>query len=377
MKVLLLRNYPYDGSVSMRVFADAMRRELKDAGITFDEIAPKPVFGRILPGKNGLGKWLGYIDRFILFPSAFRRAACNADLVHICDHGNAMYTGMLSDVPVVVTCHDMLAVRGALGEVEDCKPSVFGGFLQKWIVDGLRKATRVACVSQFTLEDVARVLGTKDNVCKVLNGLPYPFGLLEVNEADKRLEAIGGLRKPFILHVGSDHRRKNRECVVRVFAKVRQKYDCQLVLAGEAPAPRLLTLANELGIRDNVIIAVRPETEVIEALYNRAIALLFPSRYEGFGWPPIEAQACGCPVVASDIPPIAEVLGDSAERFALEDEDGMATAIVRLAADSAHREQMRQRGFENISRFQALRMMADYLKLYQEILSSNSKAQAK
>ena len=113
---------------------------------------------------------------------------------------------------------------------------------------------------------------------------------------------------------------------------------------------------------------VKPRTEIIEALYNRATVLLFPSRYEGFGWPPIEAQACGCPVVASNIPPIAEVLGQSAALRAVEDEAGMAEDLQRIVSDPEYREQMRQRGFENIrSRFQTSRMMREYVSLYREV----------
>ena len=373
MRVLLLRNYRFDGSVSMRVFANMLARELSASGAIVQEIAPKPMFGCIRPSATGVGKWLGYIDRFVVFPTALRRAADGVDVVHICDHGNAMYTGILRDTPVVVTCHDMLAVRGALGEVDDLRPSFLGHLLQKWIVSGLRRATRVACVSQFTFDDAVRVLGGAENVRTVMNGLPYPFTVIQESEAKDRLSRIEGLREPFILHVGSGHRRKNREAVLRVFAKARSHVDMQLVLAGEEPSSGILRMAEELGVSNSILYLQRPETSVIEALYNRAVSLLFPSRYEGFGWPPIEAQACGCPAVTSNIAPFAEILGSSAELFPLEDEDGMARAIVRLATDRAYREQMRQRGFENVrSRFQAARMAEDYLKLYNEVRSEKA-----
>jgi glycosyltransferase involved in cell wall biosynthesis len=129
-----------------------------------------------------------------------------------------------------------------------------------------------------------------------------------------------------------------------------------------------MRLAQELRVKDRIVQLVRPEVEIIEALYNRAVALLFPSRYEGFGWPPIEAQACGCPVVASDIPPILESLRQSAVINPLLDEDGMAEAIVRLATNREYREEVRQRGFENVrSRFQTSRMMGEYIALYREV----------
>ena len=142
----------------------------------------------------------------------------------------------------------------------------------------------------------------------------------------------------------------------------------QLVFAGEALNESLIRLAKDLQIFGRIVQVVKPDVKIIEALYNRAVALLFPSRYEGFGWPPIEAQACGCPVVGSDIPPLVEVLRQTAELRPVQDETGMAEAIRRLAAHRGFREQLRQRGFENIRlRFQTSRMMDEYVSLYREL----------
>ena len=75
----------------MKIFASALRRELISLGIDVDLIAPTPVFGRVKRSAVGLGKWLGYIDRFLLFPLKLRAAAARADVVHLCDHGSSMY----------------------------------------------------------------------------------------------------------------------------------------------------------------------------------------------------------------------------------------------------------------------------------------------
>jgi glycosyltransferase involved in cell wall biosynthesis len=368
MNVLLLGNYPFDGSTSMQIWASALHRELVKRGIDTELIIPKPVFGRINPSAAGFGKWLGYIDRFLLFPAQLRAAAARADVIHICDHGSAMFSSNFRGKPVVVTCHDMLAVRGALGEIPEMRSSLFGRVLQFWIRQGLRRATRVACVSQFTLQDVKRILNGEGNLCKVLNGLNYPFGLLDSNEVDLRLAGLPKIRVPFVLHVGSNHARKNRDGVLRVFAKVAKQIDLRLVIAGEPLSEKLMQMAGELQVESRIVQVVGPDVKTIEALYNRAVALLFPSRYEGFGWPPIEAQACGCPVVASDIPPFAETLGQSAELFSLDDEEGMAKAVARLATDNEFREAVRRQGLENVrSRFQTSRMMDDYVALYRQV----------
>jgi glycosyltransferase involved in cell wall biosynthesis len=373
MKVLLVGNYEYDGSKSMQIWAHALLRELLQRNIDTQLICPKPFFGRIRPSAVGLGKWLGYIDRFLLFPGQLRARAMAADIVHLCDHGSAMFTMKVKEKPVVVTCHDMLAVRGALGEIAEMRSSFFGRLLQLWIRQGLRHATQVACVSQATFDDAARILKSQANLTKVLNGLNYPFRVLDSAEVERRLAALPEIRRPFLLHIGSNHARKNRDGVMRVFAKVAKSADLQLVFAGAACSAGLRSISRMEHVEDRVVQVVNPSVEMVEALYNRAVALLFPSRYEGFGWPAIEAQACGCPVVASDIPPLTEVVGHSGALYPLDDEAGMADTILRLAGDDGFRQAMRQRGFENIRlRFQTSRMIDDYLAVYQRLTAQRS-----
>lgn len=376
MKVLLLGNYEFEGSTSMQIWALALLRELRQNGIDVQLIVPKPVLGRIKPSSSGIGKWLGYFDRFILFPRALRRAASLADVVHICDHGCSMYALHLKDKPVLVTCHDMLAVRGARGELPDFKPSTFGGFLQRWICRGVQSAGLVACVSRFTFDDLSRIVTGQGNLRVVLNALNYPFQQISDGEIAARLAGFSEIDRPFILHVGSSQKRKNRDGVLRVFARALRQMDIKLVLAGELLNREQMRLARDLQVDGRVVQLLKPDVRIVEALYNRAIALLFPSRYEGFGWPSIEAQACGCPVVASDIPPAVEVVGQSAVLHSLDDEEGMASSIYRVATDSAYRAELSRRGLENVrSRFQTARMMEQYLSLYRELAGQNSQSE--
>ncbi len=376
MKVLLVGNYPFDGSTSMHIWSQALLRELGQCDVDVKVISPQPRFGKIKPSLHGVGKWLGYIDRFVIFPRALRSAAAEADIVHLCDHGGAMYAPMIKrrikGKLVVVTCHDMIAVRTARGEVPELRSSVIGKILQRWICHGLKHATRVACVSRATFDDARRILKEDENLCVILNGLNYPFQPLAPDEVDRRLAGLTSIQAPFVLHLGSNAAYKNREGVLRAFAKASAESNLQLVIAGEALDRKLAGLARELQIENRIVQVVKPDVALIEALYNRALCLLFPSLYEGFGWPPIEAQACGCPVVASDIPPLAEVLGQSAILKPVDDEAGMAEAIRRLASDQEFREQLRQSGFVNVrTRFQTARMMGEYLTLYRELVSGS------
>src|SRR5947209_872857 len=206
--VLLIGNYPADRQQSMQRFALMMLMGLRAAGIAADLIQPEPYLGKLKFAGSFAAKWLAYVDKFILFPSRLKRRARDAAVVHICDHSNAVYVNRLRAAPVVVTCHDLLAVRGALGEQTDCPASVTGKILQRWILSGLRKAAAVACDSGTTLADAERLVGRahdRPKLEQITLALSFPYRRLPAAEANERLRNLPQLASlPFVLHVGSN-----------------------------------------------------------------------------------------------------------------------------------------------------------------------------
>jgi glycosyltransferase involved in cell wall biosynthesis len=367
--VLLIGNYPPDRQQSMHRFAMMMLDGLTAAGIPSELFQPRPFFGRFRHAGTFLEKWLAYIDKFVLFPWQLRRRLRTAPaVVHICDHSNAMYARRIRDVPVVTTCHDLLAVRGALGEETDCPASLTGKLLQRWIVAGLRAAAVVACVSKATLEDARRLVAGRDRApgLELISlGLSYPYRTLPADEARARLARFSSLRPglPFVLHVGTNLRRKNREGILRIFARCQEDWNGLLVFAGEPLSDALRSLGQELNVLDRVVEVPEAASEVLEALYNCATAFLFPSRFEGFGWPVIEAQACGCPVICSDRAPLPEVAGDAGLIHPVTDEEGFAAEIIRLT-DPEERALWSARSLRNAERFSTDKMIAEYISVY-------------
>src|ERR1700722_12205110 len=110
MRILLIGNYPPDRQESMLRFAELMQRELTARGHFVTLLQPRPILG-------GSGKWLGYADKFLLFPFTLNRIKKKYDVVHICDHSNSIYAKYLTGLPNIATCHDVLAIKSALGEV--------------------------------------------------------------------------------------------------------------------------------------------------------------------------------------------------------------------------------------------------------------------
>jgi glycosyltransferase involved in cell wall biosynthesis len=159
---------------------------------------------------------------------------------------------------------------------------------------------------------------------------------------------------------------KNREGALRIFALTKESWNGQMVFAGQKLTEELRSLGEKLGVLDRVVEVDGPRNELLEALYSSASALLYPSRYEGFGWPIIEAQACGCPVVCSDHEPMSEVAGNGALTAPVEDEAAFARALLSLA-DFEKRAELSKRALQNAERFAAEKMIAQYIELYRSL----------
>lgn len=369
--ILLIGNYPLDRQQSMQRFAMMMLTGLNAAGISAELIQPSPFLGRFRFAGNFVAKWLAYLDKFVLFRRTLaRKLRERPAVVHICDHSNAMYARAIHDVPVVVTCHDLLAVRGALGEETETPASATGKQLQRWIVRGLEDSSAVACVSRATLTDAQRLIAThhgKPAFEQITLGLSYPYRLLPREEARARLVKISVLADAnFVLHVGSNLSRKNREGVLRIFARCKDKWNGLLVFAGDLLSPSLRSLAAKLGIAERIVELPNASSELVEALYNRATALLFPSTFEGFGWPIAEAHACGCPVLCANREPMSEVAGDAGLLHPVDDEEGFAADLLRLT-DPAEHARWSAKTLENAKRFSTARMIAEYAQLYRSL----------
>jgi glycosyltransferase involved in cell wall biosynthesis len=370
--VLLIGNYTSDQQQSMQRFTAMMLHGLTAAGIPAELIRPETVLGKTKSLGKFVAKWLAYMDKYIFFPGKLRRKlSMQPALVHICDHSNAVYARTCKPHKILVTCHDLLAVRGALGEQTDCPASFTGSILQRWILNGLQQADAIACVSRATADDAERLVARCNNrprISVVPMGLNYRYRRLPPEIALARLAKINKFDAdlPFTLHVGSNLRRKNRHGVLRIFARCKDKWNGQLVFAGDLLDAQLMSLARELEVTERITQLENPESETLEALYNCAAALIYPSRFEGFGWPITEAQACGCPVICANTGPLPETAGDAGLFHDVDDEDGFASDLLRLT-DPAQRARWSEKSLRNAKRFSPEKMIAQYIDIYRSL----------
>jgi len=377
-----LGNYRADRQVSMKRFADLMVDSLSERGITAEALRPEAHLGRLATQKGEVAKWLGYVDKFILFPRRLRKFIArmppqerNETVFHVCDHSNSPYVAQLTGVAHLVTCHDLMAVKLALGTLEGPPVRWTGRRLQAMIRRGLERAANIVCDSDNTRRDLNTSCEVRcANIATIRLQLNYPYGPLDGETARHRIGAlVPDDGRPMLLHVGNNSWYKNRDGILRICRRLKERSGRpmpRLVIVG-APmtaAQRQYLAGNDL--EHDVFWLAECSTLELEGLYNMASVFLFPSKYEGFGWPPIEAQACGCPVVASYGGALAEVLEDSALTADWSDEQGLSEQVRRILSEKALAGDLRAAGFKNVVRFRAPKMIDDYIQFYKVILEA-------
>lgn len=368
MTLTLVSNFANDKQNSMLGFLACLEHQYKSANLNFTTVSPVARFSRYSITRHSQ-KWQAYIDKYLLFPRKLRKVAVQSDIVHILDHGNSMYVPHVRHKTNVVTCHDMLAIRASQGEIPGWELGPTGLKYQSLILSGLKQSHHIVSVSQATQIDVNRLTGLpSERLSTIYNGFYQEVKPLPLEQVQKKLANIQ-IEGPFFLHVGGDSPYKNRTGLIEIYLEMvkQEKNLPKLVLAGRLPNIKVKELISQAPSNQIQVVA-SPDTETLVALYQMASALIFPSTYEGFGLPIIEAQALSCPVFTSNRAPMTEVSGNAAVYFdPLKPMD--AASIILNSLDQATA--MKEAGLENIKRFSASLMAKNYIDLYKHLLGES------
>lgn len=247
---------------------------------------------------------------------------------------------------LVVTVHDLIpfVLPEAVGK------SYLARFLDRMpaIVE---RADRVLTVSRAAGQDLARILGVPWSKIRVVHSAPDPsLARVPRDVARDLVSRKYGIADPYILYVGGLNPRKNVGELIYAYSKVEKKLPGlqDLVIAGEPGRmeQRLKGLAHSLDLDGRVVFPGFIEPADMAALYSAADLFVYPSIYEGFGLPPIEAMTCGVPVITSTASSIPEVVGDAATAVDAGDTAALAAAILEVLSNPALAESLRRRGFE-------------------------------
>ncbi len=304
----------------------------------------------------GPRRGIGIADRFVLPPLFVRE---RIGLYHSPVY--ALPTTAARRTALVLTVHDLVA---------EVFPDALSWRHRQAFRRTFRSASaahRVITVSETTRRDLAaRYPLDEARIVPVPNGVGEALGAPSPADA-----AAAALPQPFVFYAGGLDPLKNVPLLLRVLARCRERgRPIVLVVAGEEGPRRdaLLREAGALGVRDAVRALGHVDDAMLAAVYRAALAFVFPSRYEGFGLPPLEAMAAGCPVVSTPCGALAEVLSDAAQFAGPDDVDAWVGAIEVLAAEPASRARWVAAGRQRARGFSWARTARETVEVYRQAL---------
>lgn len=229
------------------------------------------------------------------------------------------------------------------------------------------RAAAVLTVSEYSKQEICRWANvSQDRVVNVGNGVGEPFGPSGPTQAREY---------PFLLYVGSHKVHKNLPRLLTAFARSGVSEDVHLLMTGP-PEPPLTSVIRELRLENRVAFVGVPSNQELATYYRGALALLFPSLYEGFGLPPLEAMACGTPVLTSNVCALPEIVGDAALLVDPTNTDAISDGIRRISQDGAFRAHLQQKGLTRAQHFTWSKTAERTLLVLQSVIGRFSKVSA-
>ncbi len=328
-------------------------------------------------------RYLPHAERYLQRPLAFSRRlpalltlgslqlprqARGLDLLHD-PTGNAPFLFVSPSTRLVVTMHDIFAL--AYPQTSTLLEKLIA---RLWLPLVLPKVNRILTNSQASKADLLRYLPLRESQITVIPyGVGTKFRPLPADQVAATLARYGLTPGYLLTVVGAQDKRRNLPRLLAAYRLLRQQRETPpLVIIGkprrsawEEKAQRPPT-SREEGVQ---YLGYVPQDD-LPAIYNGASVFVFPSLYEGFGLPPLEAMACGTPVACSNMPALPEVVGDAALPFDPHDAETIASAVHRLLHHAALRAELRERGLRRAAQFTWERAARATLTIYQELCDS-------
>ena len=351
----------------MEIYADNLADSLKDVDQTdfhFKSYRPHP--GSLIHHLPKTANLRMRAARYLSYPNQANKT--RGDINHIMDHGYAHLMARLDPATTVLTVHDIipiLAGRGLIRGVTSQKRA----HLAEWTARFYKKAARIIAISENTKRDLVQHCGCDERRIRVIyygintQHSPRPGLTQESSREDLDLP-----RNKYLVLITGREFYKNQSTSLKVMELLQKQYgeNISLVrLGGESTTWR--NLVKHSPFRRQVIQIDYLATEIMPELYNAVDCVLFPSWYEGFGLPPVEAMACGTPVVTSNVASLPEACGNAGVMAAPDDVKELANGTTRLLNDPEFRQSQIARGLAHAKQFDWEKNASQTLGVYREL----------
>jgi glycosyltransferase involved in cell wall biosynthesis len=292
-------------------------------------------------------------------------------------HSPSLTAPLCLTCPSVVTIHDMIwffPERFSKGSPSSGKRKLMGWYYRFMPHFAARRAAALLTVSQAAKESIVRHLGLPPSQIFVTHeAAGHIYRRVDDPEKIEALRQKHNLVSDFILAIGSADPRKNIATLVRAYALLptflQEQYQLAIVWTHHLLAADLAEQIEALDINSRLQLLERVSDEELVLLYNAASLFVFPSLYEGFGLPLLEAMACGTPVVAANNSSIPEIVGEAALLIEAEDTEAMAGTIARVLVDEILRTVLIEKGLKRAASFSWTKCARQTVAVYRRVLS--------
>lgn len=300
--------------------------------------------------------------KYLVYPYIVKKNVKKNNLKHITGQDLAYILELVKLERTIVTCHDLI-------------PWVYdNNRLPTWKLNirGLKKADRIITVSEYSKNEIVKCVGyPEDQIIVIPNAVDHNNYYVKRDRGIVKKLGISNTEK-IILYVGSEQQRKNVPFILEAISLLKKKLpEIKLLKVGTPQVPgareKLLKLMEVLDIQKEVIFVGYVSEDDLTKYYNAADLFVFPSLYEGFGLPPLEAMACGTPVITSNLTSLPEVVGDSAITIDPYDVNAFAEAMYSLLTEESLRKEMISKGLKRAQLFNWEKSAKETRQVYEMI----------
>jgi len=280
-----------------------------------------------------------------------------------------------NSIKLIVTIHDVMYLkdRKLLPKSVVIYQNLGRVYRNLIVSKTIKQASKIITVSNFSKSDILHHFPSLDqsSILTIYEAADTKFTIMDRNYASKIIKNKIGLCGKYILTLGGTDPRKNTELVIRAFSNLKcvNQIDEKLVIVGISNWNKsaFYNLACLLKCEEDILFTDFITQEELVCLYNCATLFLYPSLYEGFGIPPLEAMACGTPVITSNTTSIPEIVGDAALQINPNSQEELEDAVYKLLVEHSLRDDLIQRGLAQAKKFSWQRMAEETLNIYKSI----------
>jgi glycosyltransferase involved in cell wall biosynthesis len=344
---------------------------LVGAAARFEQLGELPENFHFLPLKNAEATFATYLEMHKVM------AASEVDLIHV---PHTFWRPLISKAPYVITVHDLLDYMYR-ARTNNGMRRMMHSYMTRQV---MHHAARIFAVSNFTKRDVGRYFDVKPAKIEVVyNALDENF--LRGHSTPAEQAMIRGryqVDSPFLLYAGRISPHKNVARIIEAFSALKGELakegvysDLKLIIIGDEVSknPDIRRSVIRSGMQHEVRFLGYVSIDVLRIFFDMAKVFVFPSLYEGFGLPPLEAMAHGTPVVASNTSALPEVVGDAALMVNPENVFEISRALQRVLTDQSLRERMKAAGVKQAQRFSWEASVRRMLAVYEQVVAEHKK----